>query len=67
MRIYEVNYRKGDAHLVCLYASRRMAQKHRNHVIAVNGEGENLEPFDGNQARGTVDASVIREISVDSV
>lgn len=66
MKAYEVNYRKGDAHLVCLYTSRRMAQEHRNHVIAVNGEGENLEPFDGTKARGTVDASVIREISVDS-
>jgi len=67
MKAYEVNYRKGDAHLVCLHTSRRMAQEHRNHVIAVNGEGENLEPFDGTEARGTVDASAIREISVDSV
>lgn len=66
MKAYEANYRKGSAHLVCLYTSRLMAREHRKSVIANNGFGENLEPFDGTKARGKVSASAIREIPVDS-
>lgn len=66
MKAYEVTYQKGTANLVCIYTCLDAARKHRKSVIATNGLGENLDPFDGSKARGKVKASAVKEISVDT-